>query len=538
MFLYPDQYFYRSQAPYRQEPPHPAAPPPGQPPAPHPAAHAMPPPPHAAHLHPDGHPPHPAHPAYAGVPPFFPPEFLFGHPAAAAAREPPSSATALEPTGLQGPPTGFPVNRGVPRDEHIAQDEEELEALRAFRAAKRRQAERERQNKEAALKRKAEAERRAKEIAQREHDLRVRAQVEANARAAAREYLRQKQARQNAISLAQKAERERQQQMLLEQLRRQFGLFTIPSQATAESSIDRPEDEENADDEAQQAPQQADGSAPEAPGSAESREPIADRSAAPDESAFIDPIRSLIEALSPYPIIFTTESSDEEEANETQQQRAKQENDSHADVPERVEAPEPGEPTAELDVDGPTCETVTEDGYDEEPNPEVVDISEYVEPRDKRQRKHHKRHHKKARPTAETSTPGDEELGGLVSALRHDFERVRDSYHILENEPATDNLQEIITRIEGVKICFSRSEEIYSKLDEIRVPKTQRKAKQQITSEAVALADKCEELLQSLEEQKQALRARTGSATSANTADSADSKPHHVTLEEVDDEEE
>lgn len=551
MFFYPDQFPYQGQSAYRQTPPPPH---PGHPAHPaHPGAH-----PSAHPGHPGAHPGHPSRSVPAFSDPFAQvmPEYLFGPGVQ-------QVAPSARPSESHRPPA-CPPPRWVAalngESERFAQDEDELEALRVFRASKQREAERAKAAREAALKRKAEAERRAKEIAQREHDARVRAQVEANARAAAREYVRRKQARQNAINLAQKEQRERQQHALLEQLCRQFGLFTIPGTASQDEDEDVPENAAENANEISENTKEEDVDENAAEDADPTVEDVTDRiaqaaQASNDETASkskqqanpIDPIRALIEALSPYPIIFSTESSEEEGDDESRPQPSAGTTNfgSQGYSANTVEEPETVEqPENDLLNDEPTCETVTEDGIDdyEARDPEIVDITETANPAaaaDPTHPKHphHRKHrHKRGRKGPEQQqqqAPTHEDVHGIISALGDEFNRVNESYKLLANEPSTDNLQKVITRVEGVKICFSRSEDIYTKLDEIRAPKSLRKDKQRITSEAVSLADKCEELLQTLEQQKAELRAKQRAENP-----SPDSKHHHVTLEEVEDEDE
>ena len=567
MSFYPDPFFYASQYPQfrRASPPHTNAHPfaahgPQGPQCPpgarrgqffpdvesifgaygdYPNVHHAPPPHPAPPAPPAPHPAHPAHEAAEEHPGFsqfkgFPGVFEFAPPSGPSA--PVGPAAARRP-GLEN------LQHSNLEAEKIAADEEELEALRAFRANKKRQAERERAIREETARRNAAARLRAQEAAR---DLKIRAEVEANARAAARAYLKQKQERQNRIHLAQQAERERQQQNVLEQLCRQFGLFTIPTRDSSQrndSAINsefKPEhSNENADDDNNEQDKEVDeentSNQNESNGSQNPED--ADHRA----EQFIDPIRSLIEALAPYPIVFTTESSDEEDAPRTNTASSKAPDSGvSTEFPETV--------SALYDLDGPTCETVTEDGIDDDDQGSAyVNVSEIPIASGDARKRHHKRrhnHHKKARDASHASEEqpssqnqnrkhGHMEMNGILHALQLDFDRVNDSYNRLKNEPPTDSLQEIITRIEGIKLCYARSEDIYGKLDEMRVNKNQRSAKQALTSQSVSLADKCEELLKQFEDQKRIIRDQQPDAAS-DSPESPDSV-HHATLEDVED---
>lgn len=480
-------------------------------------------------------------------------------------------------------------------------DEDEYRALAAFREARRRSSLHDKQAAILAARRRAEQEQRAREIAQRRHDAEIRAQVEADARTAAREYLRRKQLRQQEAQRAQYEERKRRQQLLLEQLRDQFGFFPI---------IQTQHDDEDPDSEFQKVATDAGTpgdseklvSNDEKPEDSEPSQQSDSASKQADQRKVVDPIRSLVEALSPYPVTFTTDSSDEEETAA--------EPKSKPIVTEPTESSSKSDTSNSQDTDGPTCETASENDEDEDPyevkearspsqsvpvpDYEVYDDrdSDYEdEPEDPNAnyfippgpsmfpffghndgwmpgpRHHHprgrhahpqphsrgpprahsppphphphphhksKKHHAK-KPKVAVPEKSSAEACGLVCALKEDLERVTEAYNRLSQPKDNDSLEDVIARIEGVKIGYGRSEEIYSQLDNMKVGKDQRTLKHQVTTDAVALADKYDELLKNLYARRDELREQQRAAES-------EKKPtevkHHVSLEDIHDDSE
>lgn len=425
-------------------------------------------------------------------------------------------------------------------DEYIVLDEGELSALRAYRERQRRLADDAERREAVAARRRAEQQRQAMEFSRQQEEARLQARVEAKARAAAREYVRRKQAQQIAIQKAQQEERQLRQQFILEQLRNQFGMFMAPQQSGFQTSEDEVEGTQPVTKEASEdAENKKDAEAPK----------LASTDQESRQSQISDPIRTLLEALAPYPISFvTSESSDEDEM-------------SAEEVPP-ASSPAVDSENLVHEAAGPTCETASED----ETEPAYVEFNDpfahppqshdgmssssdldeeqvhgFKKGRSKERQqitsadRLKKAKHNESRRSSKKSSPGissssskttSATTAGQLTALEEDLQRLNDAYNRLKDAVKPSNYKEAVSRVEGVKIGYRRTEEIYSKLDQMKIGKDYRKLKHQITSNSVALADKYEELLQKANDIRMELVSKHN----------AENVKHQVTLEEVDDE--
>lgn len=433
-------------------------------------------------------------------------------------------------------------------DEYIVFDEGELSALRAYRERQRSLVENAERREAAAARRRAEQQRRAAEALRQQEEARLQARVEAKARAAAREYVRRKQAQQIAIQRAQQEERQLRQQFILEQLRNQFGMF-IPQQTNSQG------DEDEVGGAQQQSSEDASMDVKNQHDSVNDSQTAADREDR-RQAQIADPIRTLLEALAPYPISFvSSESSDEDEM------RAE---DDGCESPAAVEPAnlERSDDDGNDEAAGPTCETAseeeTEPAYVEFRDPyanppqspggmsssfEAEDEEPPVTKKDRSKERlpsltsdHLKKaKHNASRRSSKKSVSGSSgasskttsaATAGQLNALKEDLQRLNDAYSRLNDAPTPTTYQDAVSRVEGVKIGYRRTEEIYDKLDQMKIGKDYRKLKHQITADSVALADKYEDLLQKSNEIRKELVAKYN----------AEKAKHQVTLEEVDDE--
>lgn len=435
---------------------------------------------------------------------------------------------------------------GGSNEYYIIQDEDELEALQAYREKKNREAELLQRRREALI-RQQEAERVARERAEQvERERRLRAAAEQNARAAARAYIRRKQAQQAALLQAEYEEKRQRQQDALEKLLNPFVVRrdSVPFFAQGNEQEQEQAGEDNVNNN-EQAPEQEQKSV-------EQDEQEDSQARAQDEAKQY--IQLLVDSLAPslLRVVDPSESSEEDDGETAETagtagtartaERNVEDDGPHCETASEGSGDEGSDASvSELDpqarpphADGEESdveqeeqdEPFTEEPFTEEPSIDdadpvvVIPFTELASKQEKRQKNNvNNTQPKKTRRRSPQASATDSTPEKTIKQLK-EWKLKLDS--IKEGEKAFKSYPEDPAVISALKkraqSLIQKTEAIYENLDGLRVAKDCRKLKHDLTSDAVALADKLELALLRL-----------------NAVEPVTPK-YHVTLEDVPDE--
>lgn len=419
----------------------------------------------------------------------------------------------------------------------IIQDEDELEALQAYREKKNREAELLQRRREALI-RQREVERVTRERAEQvERERRLRAAAEQNARAAARAYIRRKQAEQAALLQAEYEEKRQRQQDALEKLLNPFVFRrdSVPEFAQSNSQQEQADNEDNTGEGEQSRNVEQQGQEQDEQGEQDNAQERAQEEAK-------HYIQLLVDSLAPSLLkVFDPSESSEDDYETTERNDAGDDGphcetasegsgDEGSDASVSELDPQAQPPTAggeESDVEQEEQEEpFTEEPYTEEPSLNdadpvvVIPFTELASKQEKRQKSDiNNTQPKKTRRRTPQSSVTDSTPEKTIKQLKEwklKLDSIKDSEKSFKSYPEDPAVISALKK--RAQSLIQKTETIYNNLDGLRVAKDYRKLKHDLTSDAVALADKLELALLRL-----------------NAVEPVTPK-YHVTLEDVPDE--